>query len=161
MGKHVNEVNRTSLPAQSSASGSTTPTPCCMAHHPRTSIIFNASKMRWLDASWTRKLIGAWMRCHINYTGCPSVIVLTLNLRNSRNSRPSLVHLLLARTLIHQSLDTCHLALSDLRILTFSPFLGQRQSSVRAHSVLLCRPFLILSLRTSDQLTTSLRFAAF
>jgi len=27
--------------------------------------------------------------------------------------------------------------------------------------MLLCRPFLILSLRTSDQLTTSLRFVAF
>jgi len=66
----------------------------------------------------------------------------------------------IACTLIHQSLDTCHLALSTLRILTFSPFLGQ-QSSVRARSVLLRRPFLILSLRTSDQPTTSLRFAAF
>jgi len=63
-------------------------------------------------------------------------------------------------TLIHQSLDTCHLALFALRIglLTFSPFLGQRQYSVRARSVLLPRPFLILSLRTSDQPTTSLRF---
>jgi len=98
--------------------------------------------MRWLDASWSRKLIGARMRCYINYTGCPSVIVLTLNLLNSRSS---LVHLLLACTLIHQSLDTCHLALSALRILTFSPFLGQRQSSVRARSVLLRRPFLIIS----------------
>jgi len=39
--------------------------------------------------------IGARMRCYINYTGCPSVIVLTLNLRSS------LVHLLLARNLIH------------------------------------------------------------
>jgi len=111
--------------------------------------------MRWLDASSTQKLIGARMRCYISYTGCPSVIVLTLNLLNSRSSR---VDLLPACTLIHQSLDTCHLALSALRILTFSPFLGQRQSSVRARSVLLRRPFLILSLRTSDQPTTSLRF---
>jgi len=98
------------------------------------------------------------LRCYINYTGCLSVIVLTLNLRNSRSS---LVHLLLARILIHKSLDICHLALSTFRILTFSPFLGQRQSSVRVHYMLLRRPFLILSLRTSDQLTTSLRFAAF
>jgi len=44
---------------------------------------------------------------------------------------------------------------------TFSPFLGHRQSSVRARSVLLRRPFLILSLRTSDQPKTSLYFAAF
>jgi len=146
------------LPAQSSAPGSTTPTPCCMAHHPRTLIVFNASKMHWLDASWTRKLIEARLHCCINYTGCPSVIVLTLNLLNSRSS---LVHLLLACSLIHQSLDTCHLTLSALRILTFSLFLGQRQSSVRARSMLLHRPFLILSLRTSDQPTTSLRFAAF
>jgi len=65
-------------------------------------------------------------------------IVLTLNLLNSRSS---LVHLLLAFTLIHQSLDTCHLALSALRILTFSPFLGQRQFLVRTRSVLLRRPF--------------------
>jgi len=71
---------------------------CCMEHHPRTLIVFNASKMRWLDASWTQKLIGAWMRCYINYTGCLSVIVLTLNLLNSRSS---LVHLPLARTLVH------------------------------------------------------------
>jgi len=82
-----------------------------MAHHPRTLIVFNASKMRWLDASWTRMLIGARMRCYIDYTGCPSVIVLTLNLLNTRSS---LVHLLLACTFIHQSLDTCHLALSAL-----------------------------------------------
>jgi len=52
-------------------------------------------------------------------------------------------------------------ALSALRILTFSPFLGQRKSSVLSRSVWLRRPFLILSLRTSDQLTTSLRFVAF
>jgi len=126
-----------------------------MVHHPRTLIVFNASKMRWLDASWTRKLIGARMCCYINYTGCPSVTVLTLNLLNSRSS---LFHLLLACTLIHQSLDTCHLALYALRILTFSPFLGQRQSLVRARSVLLHRPFLILSHRTSNQPTTSQRF---
>jgi len=77
------------------------------------------------------------------------------------NVADSLVHLLLARNLIHQLLDTCHLAPSALRILAFSPFLGQRQSSVCAHSVLLRRPFLILSFRTSDQPTTSLCFAAF
>jgi len=60
--------------------------------------IINASNMRWLDAYWTRKLIVARMRCYINYTDCLSVIVWTLNLRNSRSS---FVHLLLALTLIH------------------------------------------------------------
>jgi len=67
-----------------------------MAHHPRTLFVFNACKMRWLDASWTRKLIGARIRYYINYNGCPSVIVLILNLLNSRSS---LVHLLLVCTL--------------------------------------------------------------
>jgi len=56
------------LPAQSLAHGSTKQTPCCTEHHLRTLMVVNTSKMRWLDASWTRKLIGAWMRCYINYT---------------------------------------------------------------------------------------------
>jgi len=47
----------TCLPAQSSARGSTTPTPCCTAHNPRTLIVFNGSKIRWLDASLTQNLI--------------------------------------------------------------------------------------------------------
>jgi len=112
------------------------------------------------DCLLSRRLAAqlARMCYYINYTGCLSVIVLTLNLRNSRSS---LVHLPLARSFIHSSIDICHLALSALRILTFSPFPGQRQSLVRARSVLQRRTFLILSLRTSDQLTTSLRFAAF
>jgi len=128
------------LPAQSSARGLTSPKPCCMAHHPRTLIVFNASKLRWLDASWIRKLIGARMRCYINYTGCPSVIVLTLYLLNSGSA---LVHLLLARFIIRSIPAISHQRSQDT---TFSPFF---------------RFFLILSLRTSDQPTTSPRFAAF
>ena len=95
---------------------------------------------------------------YIRYTGCPSVIVLTLNLWNSRSS---LVHLLPARTLTHQSLDTCHLALSALRILNFSPFLEQRQSSVRARSVLLHAPtvfnYLPQDIRSTDNIYASWR----
>jgi len=49
---------------------------------------------------------------------------------------------------------------SPLRILTFSPFLGQRQSLVRARSVLLRRPFVFNS-RPQDIRSTSQRFAAF
>jgi len=133
-----------------------------MEHHLRTLIVFNASKMRWLDASWTRKLIVARKRCYINYTGCPFDIVSTLNLRNSRSS---LVHLPLVRTgtliVISRSISARYIALSALRIQTFSPFPGQRQSSVSARSVLLRRPFLILSLRTSEQVTASLRVVTF
>jgi len=106
-------------------------------------------------------LIGARMLCYINYTGCPSVIVSTLNLRNSSLS---LVHLP-CTTLINLSLDICHLAaLSARRILTFSPFLGQRQSSVRALSVLLHRPVVFNSLphqdiRSTDNISTFCRLS--
>jgi hypothetical protein len=73
------------LPDPSRAHGSTTLSPCCMAYHRRTSIVFKASKMRWLDASWTLKFIGVQMRFYNKYTSCLSISVLTSNLRSLRS----------------------------------------------------------------------------
>jgi len=130
--------------------GSTMPMPCCMAHQPRTLSVFNASKMRWLDASWTRKLNGARMRCYINYTGCPSVIALTLNLLKLRSS---LVLLLLACTLITsvaRYLPSCTLRSQDTNLLavhTTKTVFGSRAFRVAALTVFNSLPLDIRSTR--------------
>lgn len=54
----------TALSAPSWAHGSTTPTPCFMVSNRRISIVFNASEMRWLDASMSAKFIGVLHQLH-------------------------------------------------------------------------------------------------
>jgi len=138
------------LPAQLSARSSTTPTPCCMEHHLRTLIAFDASNMRWLNASWTRKLIEARMRCYINYTGCLSIIVLTLNLRNAFLARSSSTSSYL------NSLVARYLSSHTLRSQPSRRSQDKDSLSVRAHSMLLWQPFLFLpmDIRSTDSIST-------
>jgi hypothetical protein len=130
-------VTPTRLHVPSWAHDSNTLTPSRVAYHRRTSIVFIASKIRWLGASWTLKFTRVWMRCYNNYTGCLSISELTSNMWSWHSL---LAHPPPVRTWTHQLPEICHPVCSALKILACLLFPGPRQSLVRAHFALLLLP---------------------